>query len=261
MAELEPSPQFKTRVAGIINGILKAWDKADVVCLGEDHAGKNDSDLRIALVENPEFTRRVRVVMVEFANVKYQDMLDRFALDGEDIPREKLRVVWQGIGATTVWNSPVYEAFLRAVRRVNLALPREKRIRLVAGDSEQPNRGKYIREAIARELLDKKLKSLAVYGAGHCECRGGGFPGEIGDKYPGKIFAVFNFYDTEEGRRTFKLGDEPQLIQISGTEKEKMPVGRMFFLGRANDPSLLGDIANAIIHFGNIKDSKVAIEP
>jgi hypothetical protein len=33
--------------------------------------------------------------------------------------------------------------------------------------------------------------------------------------------------------------------------------GKMFFLGRYNDPATLGDIANAIVYYGNIKDAKV----
>jgi len=50
-----PSPATKARLQPIVKGILAAWDKFDVVCLGEDHGSKNDSDLRIALIEDPDF--------------------------------------------------------------------------------------------------------------------------------------------------------------------------------------------------------------
>ena len=53
------------------------------------------------------------------------------------------------------------------------------------------------------------------------------------------------------------LGDEPKLIPITGTDKAKLPAARMFFLGRYNDPAVLGDIANAIVYYGNIADKKV----
>jgi uncharacterized iron-regulated protein len=86
--------QARVRLQTIIKGILIAWDKADVVCLGEDHGSKNDSDLRIALIEDPDLVRKVNVVMVEFADSIHQDILDRLVLEGEDIPREQLRVVW-----------------------------------------------------------------------------------------------------------------------------------------------------------------------
>jgi len=31
----------------------------------------------------------------------------------------------------------------------------------------------------------------------------------------------------------------------------------MFFLGRYNDPAILGDIVNAIVYYGSAKDIKV----
>ncbi len=255
---VEPNDATKTRLQNIIKRILAAWDKADVVCLGEDHGSKNDSDLRIALIEHPDFVRKVNAIIVEFADTLHQDLLDRLALEGEDIPREQLRVVWKDTSGKAVWESPIYEDFLKAVRRVNLALPRNRRVRLIAGDnSTERNRGRFIREAVSREILDKGLKGLAVYGSGHCECRGGGFPGELESKYPGKIWAAFNFYNVEEGRREFSLGDEPKLIPITGTEKAKIPAGKMFFLGRYNDPATLGDIVNAIVYYGGVRDVKV----
>lgn len=252
------NPSAENRLQGIVKGILAAWDRADVICLGEDHGSKNDSDLRIALISHSDFVRKVNVIIVEFANVAHQDMLDRFALEGEDMPREKLRVVWSDANGAEVWDSPIYEAFLRAVRNTNLAAPRKQRVRLIGGDNpSERNRGRYIREAVSREILDKGLKGLAIYGAGHCECRGGGFPGELESKYPGKIWAAFGFYNVEEGRRVFRLGDEPRLIFITDTDQAKIPAVKMFFKGRYNDPATLGDIANAIVYYGNASDVKV----
>ena len=255
---VEPYETPKARLQTIINGILAAWDKADVVCLGEDHGSRNDSDLRITLVQHPHFISKVNVIIVEFADTLQQDLLDRLVLEGEDIPRDQLRVVWKDTSGKAVWESPIYEAFLRAVRKINLTLPREKRVRLIGGDnSNESNRGRFIREAVSREILDKSLKGLAVYGSGHCERRGMGFPGELNDKYPGKILATSSFYDVDEGRRLFGLRDEPKLIPITGTEKAKLPVGKMFFSGRYNDPATLGDMFNAVIYYGNATDMKV----
>lgn len=250
----------KARLQGIVKGILSIWDRFDVICLGEDHGRKNDSDLRIALVEDPDFIRKVDVIIVEFADTLHQDILDRLALEGEDIPREKLRAVWKDTSGKAVWESPIYEAFLRVVRKVNLTVSRSKRVRLIGGDnSNERNRGKFIREAVSREILDKGLKGLAVYGSGHCECRGMGFPGELEEKHPGKIWSAFSFYDVEEGRRVFGLGDEPKLILISGTEKAKIPASKMFFKGRYNDRATLGEIVNAIVYYGNAKE--VIVKP
>jgi hypothetical protein len=255
---VEPDQATKARLQNIVKGLLAAWDKADVVCLGEDHGSKNDSDLRIALIEHPDFARKVNAIIIEFADTMHQNLLDRLALEGEDIPRDQLRVVWKDTSGKAVWESPIYEAFLRAVRKVNLALPRNRRVRLIAGDnSTERNRGRFIREAVSREILDKDLKGLAVYGSGHCECRGMGFPGELGVKYPGRIWAASSFYDVDEGRRAFGLGEEPKLIPISGTDKVKLPAGKMFILRNYNDPATLGDLFNAIVYYGGVRDVKV----
>jgi len=108
------------------------------------------------------------------------------------------------------------------VRKVNLAVPRSQRVRLIAGDnSTERNRGGFIREAISQEILSKGLKALAIYGSGHCQCRGMGFPGELESEYPGKIWSAFSFIGAEgvsEGQRVFGLGDEPKLIPITGTD-------------------------------------------
>jgi hypothetical protein len=260
-SELHPSEATKARLQPLIKGILAAWDKFDVVCLGEDHGSRNDSDLRIALVEDPAFVSKVRVIMIESASVTRQDVLDRFVLEGEDMPREKLRIVWSEASGSEVWESPIYEEFIRAVHRVNLKLPREQRVRVLAGDNpKDSNRGRFIREAVSREILDKKLKGLTIYGAGHCENRAMGYPGEIGDKYPGRIWSAFQFYNVDEGRRLFGLSDAPALIPITGTDKAKLPIGKIFFMGQYNDPSTLGDLANAVVYFGNVKDVKVRAE-
>lgn len=253
-----PTEATKTQLQPIVKQIITAWDKFDVVCLGEDHGSRNDSDLRITLIQHPDFIRKVNAIMVEFANSAQQDVLDRLVLEGQDIPRDQLRQVWTGSSGTAVWESPIYEAFLRVVRKMNLAVPRNQRVRVLAGDNfQETNRGRVIREAVSREILDKRLKGLAIYGAGHCERRAMGFPGELEDKYPGRIWSAFNFYDVDEGRRVFALGDTPSLIPITGTDKAKLKIGKMFFRGRYNDPSTLADIANAIVYYGDIKDQKV----
>ena len=59
------------------------------------------------------------------------------------------------------------------------------------------------------------------------------------------------------GAEYLGLGDEPELIAISATDKAKIPGGKMFFLRRYNDPATLGDIVNAIVYYGNARDIKV----
>ena len=246
-----PVAEARTDLRGIVEGILAAWEKADVVCLGEGHGDENDAALRAALVRHPEFARRVAVIVVEFGDVAQQPLLDRFILEGANLSRDQLRQVWRTARGAGVWESPIYEAFLRAVRDVNKQLPPEKRVRVLAGDDPSlSNRGRAIRELIRRELLDEGMKALAIYGARHCERRGFGFPGELADLYPGRIWSAIGLYDVAAGRRALGLGAEPQLVPITGTDRSKVPVGRMFFTGKSNDSATLGDVANAIVYYG-----------
>jgi len=265
MAQPETPPY-----ARIADAILGAWQHADVVCLGEDHGRKHDSELRIALVRHPKFPQTVKLIVVEFANPTYQDVLDRFILDGAAMARDELAVVWREASGAETWESPIYEEFLRAVRDVNLHLPRAARIRVLAGDSpvdwrtitraEQlaplMNRGGNIRKIIAEQVLEKKIKALAVYGSGHCEKTGMGFPGELESRYPGRFWSVSNFYSPEgarEGRRVLGFDDRAQLIQITGTPKAALQSGRTFFLGM-DERRTIGEIVDAIVYYGDVQD-------
>ena len=240
-----------TELGGIVEGVLAAWEKTDVVCLGERHGDEKDAALRLAIVRHPEFARRVSVIVVEFGDVAQQPLLDRLILEGAILSREQVRQVWSTASGADVWEVPVYEAFLRAVSTANTKLPREKRVRVLAGDEPSvSNRGRAIRELIRREILDKGVKGLAIFGARHCERRGFGFPGELADLYPGRIWSAIGFYDVAAGRRALGLGSEPQLVLITGTQRSKMAVGRMFPTGRSNDSGTLGDVADAIIYHG-----------
>ena len=109
---------------GIVQTLISAFDQADIVALGEDHVEQRDSDLRIALVQHPDFAKKVRFILVEFGATSEQETLDRY-IQGQNVSSEQLAQVWkmtQG-GRSGVWNSPIYADFFAAVRDVNLRLP------------------------------------------------------------------------------------------------------------------------------------------
>ena len=252
-----PDPATSARLQNIVTGILNAWDKFDVVCLGEGHGSKIDSDLRITLVENPAFARKVKTIIVESADALQQDLLDRFILDGENIPREKLRDVWKETSGREVWELPIYEAFLRSVQKVNMTLPRNERVRVLGGDNSSiQNRGKFIRDEVSSEVLSKGMKALAIYGSAHCENRGMGFPGELSAQYPGRIFSAAAFHHPEAGRQAFGLSGDPVLIQITGTDKEKLPAKEFFSPRNDTDNAPLARRFDAIVYYGNIRETK-----
>lgn len=266
-----PSAVGQERYA-LVEGILAAWKTADVVCLGEDHGRQYDSDLRITLVRHPAFPTTVRVIVIEWVNPIHQDLLDRFILDGVLLSREELAPVWRDASGAEVWESPIYEQFLRAVREVNLALPREQRVRVLGGDSKIDwsrithakelapllNRGGNIRNIIAEQILEPKIKGLAIYGARHCDKIGGGFPGDLSGKYAkDRMWSIEPFVGTEgalQGKKIFGLGDDPAYIVVTGTKWASLAAGQIL----AVEPKwTMGDILDAAVFHGNVPDKVV----
>lgn len=267
----KPRPP-EARYASVVEGILAAWKTADVVCLGEDHGRQYDSDLRIALVQHPAFPKTVRAIVVESANPIHQDLLDRFILEGARMSREQLAPIWRDASDAEVWESPVYEQFLRAVRDVNLKLPRAQRVRVLGGDTRVDwstiktpsqlvplmNRGGNIRNIISQQLLNPKVKGLAIYGARHCDKIGGGFPGDLAGKYPGhSMWSVEPFVGklgAERARTLFAFGNKPEYLVVAGTKAAFTPAADLLAL----EPKwTLGDILDAVVYHGNVPDSVV----
>src|SRR5262252_8282851 len=106
----------------IVQTLVSAFDHVDIVALGDNHWRKADSDLRIALVRNPEFAKKVRFIVVEFGSTAQQPTLDRY-IRGETVPIAELQQVWKTTTQGGAWDSPVYAEFYAAVREVNKNLP------------------------------------------------------------------------------------------------------------------------------------------
>src|SRR5262249_14415236 len=96
---------------------------------GERHWAQEDSQFRLALIQNPAFPQKV----FEFANPVYQALLDRF-VNGDPVPAEEIQHVWRDTTQRGAFDSPVYEQFLNTVRAVNANLQPHARIRVLAGD-------------------------------------------------------------------------------------------------------------------------------
>src|SRR5258708_7560715 len=71
-------------IRGIVRTLLSVFDQFDVVALGEDHESKGDSDVRIALIRDPGFAKKVGTVVIEFGSASEQRTLDRY-LRGEPV--------------------------------------------------------------------------------------------------------------------------------------------------------------------------------
>ena len=178
----EPKP---ARPVEPITAILEAFRTHDMVALGEGaHGNEPGHAFRLSLIRDPRFAAAVNDIVIEFGNARYQDTIDRF-VHGEQIPDTVLRRVWQDTTQVTpVWDRPIYEEFLRAVRAVNLALPRERRLRVLLGDPPidwddvrtfedynrwmaDGNRNRFPADVIRREVVAKKRRALVIYGEAH----------------------------------------------------------------------------------------------
>ena len=162
-------PDESVGIDGIARTLISVFDKADIVALGEAHQRQLDSDLRIALVRHPDFPRKGRSIVVEFASTAEQPTLDRY-IRGESVSRAQLEKVWKTTtqAANGVWDDPIYSDFLAAIRDVNSKLPADARIRVLGGDpgpGDKRSRETAAVSVLKEQVLQKHGKALVIYGA------------------------------------------------------------------------------------------------
>ena len=240
----------------IVQTLVSAFDQVDIVALGENHGSRMDSDLRIALVRNPEFAQKVRFIEVEFGSTAQQPTLDRY-IRGEDVPLAELQQVWKTTSQTNgIWDSPVYADFYAAVREVNKKLPSAAQVRVLAGDP--PTGSGLGRDASAFSILREQVlkthgKALVIYGAGHLLRANVGPIARITKMletgYPGQTLVVITAggprpeYQALE--RALKTPVRPVLVSLAKSPFRDLPVSAFPGLGLT-----LGQIADACVYFG-----------
>lgn len=162
-----------------VDGVLAAFEEADLVTLGERPWSKLDADFRVELAMDPRFPDVVNDVVVEFATARYQHLLDAYVLDMRIVPPDSLSLIWRNGAEPGAWDSPVYAYFIDTIRRVNQLRPREKRVRILAGEppydwsmiqsaadlSAFGAPGAHALDVIGREVIAKGRKALLVYSA------------------------------------------------------------------------------------------------
>jgi hypothetical protein len=76
-----PNVRLSDESAGIdaiARTLVSAFDQVDIVALGEYHQKQLDSDIRIAMVRDPAFAKKVRSIVVAFASTTEQPTLARY---------------------------------------------------------------------------------------------------------------------------------------------------------------------------------------
>jgi len=163
----------------IVKAIVDQFDKSDLVGLGELHGSQADQDLRLQVIHNRAFARKVRIIAVEGLNAFYQKDLDRY-IQGEDVPMEQVQKVWRdstGIFIGSVIRT-VYQQFLNEVRSVNRGLPDRMKLRVIAADppldwakvqstadfrAVLSKRVEFAVDVIERESVQKGRKALLIF--------------------------------------------------------------------------------------------------
>jgi hypothetical protein len=105
-----PKVRLPDEAAGIdqiVAALISVYDQFDVVTLGESHERRVDSELRVALVRHPDFAKKVRTIVVEFASTTEQATLDRY-IRGENVPRARLERVKPSQPGSLVSEKPMY---------------------------------------------------------------------------------------------------------------------------------------------------------
>jgi uncharacterized iron-regulated protein len=250
----------------IVQTLVSAFDHVDIVALGESHWRKVDSDLRIALVRNPEFAKKVRFIVVEFGSTAQQPTLDRY-IRGEDVPLAELQQVWKTTTQTNTWDSPVYADFYAAVREVNKKLPAGAQVRVLAGDPPKDSglgRDNSAFSVLREQVLKTHGKALLIYGAGHLLRA---VPDPIpritqllDTAYPGSTFVVLtgggSHHESQEFERALKTTARPVLVSFGKPPFRDLPVRALPGLGLTQ-----GQIADACVYFGIGPEADVWVSP
>jgi uncharacterized iron-regulated protein len=260
-------PDETTGLDKIVQTLVSAFDHVDVVALGEDHWRKVDSDLRIALVRNPEFAPKVRLIVVEFGSTAQQPTLDRY-IRGEDVPLAELQRVWKTTTQTNgIWDSPVYADFYAAVREVNKKLPAAAQLRVLAGDPPSGSglgRDNSAFSVLQEQVLKTHAKALLIYGAGHLLRA---VPDPIAritklldSGYPGSTLVVITgggpHPESQEFERALKTTERPVLVSFGKAPFRDLPVRAFPGLSLTT-----GQIADAFVYFGMGPEVDVRVSP
>jgi hypothetical protein len=282
----EPQTGLSQAFAEVSNALLLQVDKHDLVALGEWHNTREDQDLRINLVRNPQFPKKVRNIVVECGNALHQETLDRF-IAGLNVPKDEIQRVWRDTTQSPVGggDSPVCEQFLNEVRSINFKLPEHQRLRVLAGDppidwakinsAEEfqqflRTRDEFAAQLLVREILDKKSKALLIYGAGHLWRNNALNPAPnlaslLDRSDPGGLFTVIRLggtYPNTARLESLMPKSRPAFLALKGTPAADLDANE--FIGRGLPVKLfpaglgIGQVADACIYSGRRPDTPIA---
>lgn len=274
----------ESNVNRTFDAILDLYERYNVVHIGERHWNMTDFNFRVSFVNYPRFAEIVDDIVIESGNYLYQDILDRYVLELEEVPLSDLRKIWRNTVITSgVWDATIYKEFIYAVRAVNEGLPKEKRIRIIAAeppiDWDKINtfddwwqflaqRSTHTPKVIKSEVIDKGRKAFVIYGGAHF-FRSHDIFGTCTENIvkiletliDEPIFSILPLGGGDESSLEFQevVGDNdiPFFVNLKTSELSNLNGNRFF--GEA--PGKLGDFTDGIIYFGTEPDKEAEYDP
>jgi hypothetical protein len=167
-----------------IDYIRRSLQAYPIVCLAEGgHQAKEPHEFLRRVLSDESILRTVDVVIVEFAATRHQAVLDAY-IRGEDVPFSELSRVWRDTGQSprAPWDSPLYHELLKTIRKGNLALSSDERVRVVAGDppidwdkiSTREDYGKsriprdpFVASLAMEQAIEMGKRVLIIFGGAH----------------------------------------------------------------------------------------------
>jgi hypothetical protein len=224
-----------------ISQIAAAFRTHNVVTISDPHGNVQVQAFVLSLIRDPRFRDVADDVVIETANSRYQDVIDRY-VSGEDVSRVLLRRAWEDHTVVNSFGAQAQE-LIEAVRAINAANSK-RRLRVLAGDppidwentTSQENhsrwiefRDSYAADVVRRQVVDRGRRALVVYGQGHLQRR------QVASNYDmsmwqaqtlvsllerdtsGRVFNIWTWLDRE-----VELGDVaswtvPSLAVLKGT--------------------------------------------
>ena len=224
-----------------ISQIVAAFGTHNVVTISDPHGNMQVQAFILSLIRDPRFRDIADDVVLETANARYQDAIDRF-VRGEDVPRAVLRRAWEDHTVVNSFGAQAQE-LIEAVRAVNTASGK-RRLRVLAGDppidwenttSEASHsrwvefRDSYPADVVRRQVVERGRRALVVYGQGHLQRR------QVASNYDmstwqaqtlvsllerdtsGRVFNIWTWLDREVELKEVASWTVPGLAVLKGT--------------------------------------------
>lgn len=267
--------------------VLDAFDYHSLVAVADYHGMQELHNFIQALIHSPQFSEKATEIVVEWGNSRYQDIADRYLVEGAPIPQEIVRQIWRNTTQSLpalptgypVWDSAVYQKFYETIRAVNHALPRTRRIRVILADSPIDWRMVRTKEDLSewqsrrdddfhhamQGVFMRNHKALVLIGEGHL-FRLSGQPGsftQIEREHPGSTYLIVPHAGFSMQNDSFEslVSSWPlnSIAAVKGTTLGTLPAAVVNFNsffgpgGPATDPFaglLLQDVLDAYLYLG-----------